>query len=156
MENNKVNILDELNDSCKKWNIRIKFADELFDDINDIEGSISKFKTHIGSIYLITVSNTDIEKYIKYPGIYKLMIKYRHTAENRDLQFIFFKINEMWIKKKQEVYEKFKELYWDMIVLDESEYYLMIWYFWWTQWRTNQEIIKNIQNNLDVKDLNID
>ena len=68
---------------------------------------------------------------------------------------MFIKTNEAWIEKKKEVYEKFKKIYWDMLKLDETEYYLIVWAFGWTQWRTNQEVIKRMKEIFDIKDLEI-
>lgn len=156
MENKiEENVLNNLNNAAENWHIKVKIAEELFDNINDIENSSFVIKPYVWHIYLITVSSYDIEKYIKYPSIYKLMNKYKHISEYHNLQFMFLKINEMWTQKKMEIYSKFKELYGDNLILDETEYYLMVWFFWWSQWRTNQEVIDNMQKLFDVKTLEI-
>jgi len=154
MENKEKDIiLNEINESAEKWKIETKIAEDLFDNIYNIKKDSFKIKNYTDSIYLITVS--DVEKYKKYPWLYNNMNRYKNNSEYRELQFMFIKINEVWVEKKKQVYEKFKKIYWDIIKLDESEYYLMVWYFGWTQWRTNQEIIKDMQKLFDVKNLSI-
>jgi len=79
MENREANsILNEINESYEKWRVRVKTAEELFDNIMEIEKDSFKMKDYTDSIYLITVS--DIEKYKQYPWLYKVMNKHKDFA----------------------------------------------------------------------------
>lgn len=135
--------------------ITIKASDQLLKDLYDkgyIKSYISKY---FDKIYLINVNPEDTEVNIKYPNIQKIANKYKQKAENQPMQIMFFRLNDHGVEKRIETYNKMRELYWDIVSLDDSEYYVVIWYFGWSWGRKNQEVIREIQEMFDVKDLKI-
>ncbi len=135
--------------------IKVHTAKDLFKDLYDLGYIKSYLEKYFDGIYLISVNPDEIEKYYQYTSIYNIMNKYKQYSESQKMQFMFMKINEYGLKKKQETYEKMESLYWNIMVLDDSQYNAIVWYFSGSTWRNNQTIIKEIQKLIEVKTLEV-
>jgi hypothetical protein len=64
-----------------------------------------------------------------------------------------FKLKEWTEEQKKETLAKLRSTFWDSanIKLDESKYSYIVWYYWWTMWRTNSAYMREIKEIYPVK-----
>ncbi len=127
-------------------------AESLFGVLWNSEDIKEKILKTFDDIYLLDVAPDEIDKYKWNKDVYNILKHYVHNnaAENMNLQIMFFKINKSWLSNMKELYTKYKEELWDMLVENKSKYYIIIWYFGGSTWRTNQYVIEEIKQKFDV------
>ena len=135
------------------WKIRDETASFIFQDIWYDTSKLKEFADKFDNIYYLAVRPTEIEKHKNNPTIYEILKRYEHTAERRKLEIMIFKIKEVSEEERQKILEKLKEEYWDMVKLDETKYWYIVWYFGWTAWRTNSYYMDEIKKIYPVKQL---
>jgi hypothetical protein len=102
----------------------------------------------------LSVNPFEIEKYKDNPALYEILKRYEHWAEYRKLEIMLFKLKEISEEEKQKILEKLrKEFEWMNIKLDDTKYVYIVWYFWWTSWRTNSAYMEEIKKIYPVKTL---
>lgn len=135
------------------WKIRDQTWIQLFDTIGDDEEKLKEFTDQFDDIYYLSVHPNDIDKYKDNPAISDILKHYKHTAEWRRLELMMFKIKEISEKEKQKILKELEEEYWLDIQLDESKYEYIVWYYWWSAWRTCSYYIDEIKKIYPVKTL---
>ena len=83
----------------------------IFSSISEDEEKMKEYLDKFEDIYYLSVSPRDIEKYKKYPVIYEILKRYKHTAEIHPLELMFFKFKELTEEQRQQAIEKIKKMY---------------------------------------------
>jgi len=118
----------------------------IFEWIYFDEEKLKEFLKKFSDIYYLSVNPFEIEKYKDNPAIYEILKRYEHWAEYRKLEVMLFKLKEISEEEKQKILEKLrKEFEWMNIKLDDTKYVYIVWYFWWTSWRTNSAYMEEIK-----------
>ena len=153
---NKEQVIERIEDlpEFKIWKIRDETFSEIFRDIYNDEEKLQEFTKKFDDIYYMSVSPFEIEKYKDNETLYEILKRYEHTADNRKLELMVFKLKEIPEEERQRILEKLKKEYeWIEIKLDDSKYCFIIWYFGWTTWRTNSWYMEEIKKIYPVKEL---
>ena len=142
--------LENLSD-FEVWKIKNETWSSLFETIWYDEKKLDDFIQKFEDIYYLSVLPGNIEKYKDNQAIYDILNHYKHTAEWHRLEIMIFKIKEISEEEKQRILKELKEEYWFDIQLDESKYEYIVWYFWWTAWRTCSYYMDEIKKIYPVK-----
>lgn len=102
-----------------------------------------------------------IEKWKEMPGIYNILEKCNYDmVEGHPIEILIWKYSEESMGKVRKITEEMrKEFEWiGFEIWKPKSYAYFIGFSWWTQWRTNQEIIRKIRemfpNKVKVINLN--
>ena len=126
----------------------------IFSSISEDKEKMKEYLDKFEDIYYLSVSTRDIENYKKYPVIYEILKRYKHTAEIHPLELMFFKFKELTEEQRQQAIENIRKLYPDLdIEISDSTYQLTVGYDWWTAWRTNSHDMNEIKKIYPVKTL---
>ena len=132
------------------WKVRDDTSPQLFDSIKNDDEKLKEFISKFDEIYYFKISPFDTEKYKDNEVISDIL-----TAEGWFLEIMVFKLKEWTEEQKKETLEKLRSTFWDSanIKLDESKYSYIVWYYWWTMWRTNSAYMRDIKRLYPVKTL---
>ena len=89
-----------------------------------------------------------IEKWKEMPGIYNILEKCNYDmVEGHPIEILIWKYSEESMGKVRKITEEMrKEFEWiGFEIWKPKSYVYFIGFSWWTQWRTNQEIIRKIR-----------
>lgn len=89
-----------------------------------------------------------IEKWKEMPGIYNILEKCNYDmVEGHPIEILIWKYSEESMEKVRKITEEMrKEFEWiGFEIWKPKSYVYFIGFSWWTQWRTNQEIIREIR-----------
>ncbi len=75
--------------------------------------------------------------------------KPKGTPYNKEIKQELNNFDIITEKSSKDIYNKNKTIFWDML----KPYNYIVWYYWGTKWRTNQDVIKTIKDNFDVKNI---
>lgn len=126
--------------------------DATFDLYNDLKPS--EFSSHIenlwnkfSNIYLISCSPFTIDDRKASPEIYNILKRYQHTAEWRPLEILIWEYSDETMNEMNIKTEELKKQYrWMNVSIQSPKKYMhIVGYYWWTSWRTIQEIIKTFK-----------
>ena len=139
----------------KIWKVRDDTSPQLFDSIKNDDEKLKEFVSKFDDIYYFKISPFDTEKYKDNEVISDILRHYAHTAEGWFLEIMVFKLKEWTEEQKKETLAKLRSTFWDSanIKLDESKYSYIVWYYWWTMWRTNSAYMRDIKEIYPVKTL---
>lgn len=87
------------------------------------------------------------------PEIYKILIKFAHTAEGHPLDVLICKYNDESMQEFQKKVEEFREKYrktW-IKIKNPNPYVYMVWFFWGSAGRTAQYVIRELKDNFPEK-----
>ena len=113
---------------------------------SNIESFVENFWTKFEKFYLINCSPFEIDKRKNFEWIYEILKRFKHTAEWRSLEVLIGKYNKEILNEMMVKTEELKKQYESMGVEIEQpcEYMHIVWFYWWTSWRTIQEVIKTL------------
>lgn len=137
----------------KIWKIRDDTSPQLFESIKDDDEKLKEFISKFDDIYYFKISPFDTEKYKDNEVISDILRHYAHTSEGQFIEVMVFKLKEWTEEQKKETLEKLRSIAWDNVRLDESKYSYIVWYYWWTMWRTNSAYMREIKEIYPVKTL---
>ena len=137
----------------KIWKIRDDTSPQLFESIKDDDEKLKEFISKFDDIYYFKISPFDTEKYKDNEVISDILRHYAHTSEGQFIEVMVFKLKEWTEEQKKETLEKLRSIAWDNVRLDESKYSYIVWYYWWTMWRTNSAYMREIKEIYPVKEL---
>ena len=83
----------------------------IFSSISEGEEKMREYLSKFDDIYYLSVFPRNIDNYKKYPVIYEILKRYKHTAETHPLELMFFKFKEMTEEQRQQAIEKIKKMY---------------------------------------------
>ena len=89
-----------------------------------------------------------IEKWKEIPGIYNILERYSYDkVEGHPIEILIWKYSEESMEKARKITEKMrKEFEWiEFVIWEPKSYVYFVGFSWWTRWRTNQEIIREIR-----------
>ena len=145
-----------------KWFNKESSFDTTFDLYSTLKPSsineqVESIWNKLSNIYLITCSPFKIDDWKNIKDIYDILKRYEDKAEWRTLELLIWEYND---EAMNDVYVKTEELKkqyeWQWIeIRDPKKYMYMIGYYWWTSWRTIQEIIKVFKQKFPNKIKNI-
>lgn len=154
---NKEQVIERIEDlpEFKIWKVRDDTSPQLFDSIKNDDEKLKEFVSKFDDIYYFKISPFDTEKYKDNEVISDILRHYAHTAEGWFLEIMVFKLKEWTEEQKKETLAKLRSTFWDSanIKLDESKYSYIVWYYWWTMWRTNSAYMRYIKRLYPVKEL---
>ena len=123
---------------------------DLYRNFSDSEDSLKKYWEMFSDFYYISCSpfGGNIEKWKNTPEIYEILKRYEHTANWHHLEVLIGKYREDAMEKARKITEeKRKEFEWTAVIIwDPKSYMHIVGFFWWTSWRNNQELIREIRN----------
>lgn len=143
-------------DSIDKFtsnNARNRYWYDLFNNLENDKESVQDFVNKFEDIYYISINSLNFDWYKDYPLIDKIIEQYQHTTEWRPMEIMFFKYKALSLEQKQAAKEYLQKTYWDWAQLDETEYWYVVWYFWWSLWRTNSYYMNEVMKIYPVKKL---
>ena len=121
---------------------------DLYHTLNssNIESFVENFWAKFEKFYLINCSPFQIEKRKNYKWIYEILKRFEHTAEWRPLEVLIWKYNEETFNEMMMKTEELKKQFgWTGAEIKQPcEYMHIVWFYWWTSWRTIQEVIKTL------------
>ncbi len=117
--------------------------------LQDFENSVNIIWNKFSEIYYISCSPFNIETWESHPGIYEILKRYKHTAEWRPLEILIWVYNQETIDDMNKRAEELRKLYDN--VEDPKKYMHIVWFFWWTSWRTIQVIINEFKKQFPEK-----
>lgn len=119
---------------------------ELNEWVNDLWNKFS-------NIYIIKCSPFKIDERKDTKDIYDILKRYENKAEWRPIEILIWEYNQDTINQAiQKTEELKKQFEWIRIEVREPYKYMhIIWYFWWTSWRTIQEVIKHFKSSFKNK-----
>lgn len=135
------------------WKIKDDTSPQLFESIKDDDEKLKEFISKFDDIYYFKISPFDTEKYKDNEVISDILRHYAHTSEGQFIEVMVFKLKEWTEEQKKETLEKLRSIAWDNVRLDESKYSYIVWYYWWTMWRTNSAYMREIKEIYPVKEL---
>ena len=152
---NKEQAIERIEDlpEFKIWKVRDDTSPQLFDSIKNDDEKLKEFVSKFDDIYYFKISPFDTEKHKDNEVISDILRHYAHTAEGWFLEIMVFKLKEWTEEQKKETLEKLRSIAWDNVRLDESKYSYIVWYYWWTMWRTNSAYMREIKEIYPVKEL---
>ena len=130
-------------------------ATELFWNLQESDFLKDFLDARFDDICYLQIDPTDPSQYTSNHIINDIITRHIRYAENRNIDIMFFKINEDNLNKTQQVYEEMKLKYGDMIEINKTKRVYIVWFFGWTSWRTNQDFIDQIKSQLPVKIMKI-
>ena len=137
----------------KIWKTKDDTSPQLFESIKDDDEKLKEFISKFDDIYYFKISPFDTEKYKDNEVISDILRHYAHTSEGQFIEVMVFKLKEWTEEQKKETLEKLRSIAWDNVRLDESKYSYIVWYYWWTMWRTNSAYMREIKEIYPVKEL---
>ena len=121
----------------------------LFNDLSlwEYDEAIERLWNKFSNMYYIACSPFAIENWKDHLEIYNLLKSYAHTAEWRTFEVLIGKYNQETMNEIAMKNEELKKQYEGIgIEVAESKKYLFIvWFYWWTAWRTIQYIIEKFK-----------
>lgn len=139
-----------------EWLINFKREDssdisfDLYRNFSNSDDSLKKYWEMFSDFYYISCYPFDgnIEKWKDMPEIYEILKRYEHTANWRYLEVLIGKYSDDTMEKARKITEeKRKEFEWMGVIVWDPKYYMhIVGFFWWTSWRNNQELIREIRN----------
>ena len=122
---------------------------DLYKNFADSEENLRKYWEVFSDFYYISCApfNKSIEKWKNVSEIYEILKRSEHMANGYPLEILIWKYSEEFmLRAKRIIEEKRKEYEWMwFIIWEPKEYIYIVWFFWWTTWRNNQEIIRKIR-----------
>lgn len=123
---------------------------DLYRNFSNSDDGLKKYWEMFSDFYYISCYPFDgnIEKWKDMPEIYEILKRYEHTANWRHLEVLIGKYSDNAMEKARKITEeKRKEFEWmGVVVWDPKSYMHIVGFFWWTSWRNNQELIREIRN----------
>lgn len=122
---------------------------DLYRTFTNSEEEIKKFWDKFSDFYYISCPpfEKSIDQWKNMPEIYKILKRCTHMANGFPLEILIGKYNEETMAKAKEKAEEMrKKVEWSgIIVNDPKPYMYIVWFFGWTTWRTNEEVIREIK-----------
>ena len=123
---------------------------DLYRNFSNSDDGLKKYWEMFSDFYYISCYPFDgnIEKWKDMPEIYEILKRYEHTANWRHLEVLIGKYSDNAMEKARKITEeKRKEFEWMAVIVWDPKYYMhIVGFFWWTSWRNNQELIREIRN----------
>ena len=135
------------------WKICDETSSNIFKSIKNDEEKLKDFLQEFEDIYYFSTSPFDIEKYKGIPALYEILARYEHCSEWHKLEIMIFKIKEKSEEEKKEIMDKLREMYWENVKYNDTRYWFIVWYYWWSLWRWNSSDMKEIKEIYPVKTL---
>ena len=133
----------------KNWFNELSLRDVSSDLYNTLKPSeinekVEHMWNRFSRIHYITCSPFRIDDWKKYPEIYGILEKYKHTAEWRPLEILIWEYSDEVMAeilvKNNELKEQNESLW--IQIEEQQKYVYMVWYYWWSLWRTIQAVIE--------------
>ena len=147
--NNSDNENNILESKWLKWFNKESSFDTTFDLYSTLKPSsineqVEAIWNKLSNIYLIACSPFKIDDWKELKDIFDILKGYENKAEWRTLELLIWEYNKETMNDAYVKTEELKKQYkWEWIeIRDPKRYFYMIGYFWWTSWRTIQEVIK--------------
>ena len=120
---------------------------DLFNNISlwEYNEAIERLWNKFSNMYYIACSPFAIETRKDYPEIYNILKSYAHTAEWRTFELLIWEYNQETIDQMIARNEELKKKYGWINVADPKRYMFIVWFYWWTSWRTIQYIIEKFK-----------
>ncbi len=128
---------------------------DIYKNFTESEENLKKYWEAFSDFYYISCPPFDkcIEKRKNVPEIYNILKRSKHMANWFPLEILIWKYSEESMEKARKITEeRRKEFEWTwLIIWDPKSYMYLVWFFWWTSWRNNQYIIKEIKDAFPEK-----
>ena len=122
---------------------------DLYKNFASSEESLKKYWEAFSDFYYISCLPFDdsIDQRKDVPEIYDILKRSVHMSNGFPLEILIWKYSEESMERARIITEqKRKEFEWLWLkVWDPKSYMHIIWFFWWTTWRNNEEIIREIR-----------
>lgn len=145
--NNQQETINDLPDFSKET-LFMKTSDELFWNLKESDSLKDFLEKEFDKICYIQIHPKDFGRNTWNEILDDIIKKYLNYAEHLPIDIMFFKLNEQSLTQAEKIYEEMKDKHWDIIVMSETKRMYMVWFFWWTSWRTNQTFINQIKLEL--------
>lgn len=117
--------------------------------IQYLSESVNSLWNKFSDIYYISCSPFNIEAWKDYPEIYEILKRYKHTAEGRPLEILIWAYNQETIDYANKRTEELRKIY--DCVDGPKRFMHIVWFYWWTSWRTIQVIISEFKKQFPKK-----
>ena len=133
------------------WEVSYDASSDLFNNfkLENLKDSVDNMWNKFSDIYYISCSPFNIEIWRDYPEIYKILERYKHTAEGRSLEILIWVYSQETIDYANKKVEEFRKIF--DCVADPKRFMHIVWYYWWTLWRTMQVIISEFKKQFPEK-----
>ena len=120
---------------------------DLFNNIShwEYDEAIERLWNKFSNMYYIACSPFAIDTRKDQPEIYNILKSYAHTAEWRTFELLIWEYNQETINQMSARNEELKKKYEWINVADPKKYMFIVWFYWWTAWRTIQYIIEKFK-----------
>ena len=127
-------------------------ADHSFDLFNNIslweyDEAVERLWNKFSNMYYIACSPFAIDTRKSHPEIYKILERYAHTAEWRTFEILIGEYNEESMNemntRTENLRKELEEL--NIQIANPKKYMFIVWFYWWTSWRTIQYIIEKFK-----------
>ena len=119
----------------------------LFNDLSlwEYDEAVECLWNKFSNMYYIACSPFAIENWKDHSEIYNLLKSYAHTAEWRTFEVLIGEYNQETMNEMAKKNEELKKKYGWINVADSKRYMFIVWFYWWTAWRTIQYIIEKFK-----------